>query len=394
MISSGPSERERKGGGKRWGMKGLVPLAVLLLVTWMAWKGTDSYVRARWDMEDSSVVRIQEVVHRQREALLGSDGEWDAEKVLLRVLYRSGLKKGTTGTVEIVQLADSRLKLLPGTEYFLLEDIFDDGTTQYSISDRYRVPAVVGFVALACGVLVVLTGRAGLKALAGLFLSLAFLFWWFVPRVAEGGHPVASAVAAIAGVSIATVIFVVRDRRMWPMAFLGAVGGAVAASLTGGAMVALWQLTGLESDYAVLLASAAPHLSLEGILLASVMVGSIGAVLDVAVSVTATMSELFRYDPSIPLGRLWRAGLNVGGEVLGSMINTLILAYLGSSLPFAVLVALEGVDIVALLNDPHIAQEILRSVAGTVGLLLTVPITATVGVWWIRFLPRGEGWGS
>ena len=129
--------------------------------------------------------------------------------------------------------------------------------------------------------------------------------------------------------------------------------------------------------------SVAPPLELRGLLLAAVMVGAIGAVLDVAVSVTSSMAELYSYDPSIPLRRLWRAGINVGSDVLGSMINTLILAYLGSSLPFVVLISMEGPDVIALLNDPHIAQEILRSVAGTVGLLLTIPVTAGAGVWWI-----------
>jgi uncharacterized membrane protein len=148
-------------------------------------------------------------------------------------------------------------------------------------------------------------------------------------------------------------------------------------------MIALWQLTGLENDSAVLLFSVAPHLELRGLMLAAVMVGAIGAVLDVAISVTSSMAELYSYDPSIPLKRLWRAGLNVGSDVFGSMINTLILAYLGSSLPFVVLIAMEGPDLIALLNDPHIAQEILRSVAGTVGLLLTIPVTAGAGVWWI-----------
>jgi uncharacterized membrane protein len=113
------------------------------------------------------------------------------------------------------------------------------------------------------------------------------------------------------------------------------------------------------------------------------MVGSIGAVLDVAVSVTSSMGELYEYDPSIPRRRLWKAGISVGRDVLGSMINTLILAYLGSSLPFVVLIATEGADFIGLLNDPHIPQEVLRSVAGTVGLLLTIPVTAAAGVWWI-----------
>jgi uncharacterized membrane protein len=242
---------------------------------------------------------------------------------------------------------------------------------------------VVGFITFACGILVVVAGKSGFKALAGLFLSLLFLIGWFVPRIASGYPPVLFAILAVSAVSVVTCFFVVSKRELRPIPIFGAVGGAAGASLTGWIMVSLWQLTGLESDSAALLASTSPDLSLSGLLLAAVMVGSIGAVLDVAVSVTSAMGELYGYDPSIPRRRLWKAGINVGSDVLGSMINTLILAYLGSSLPFVVLIATEGADFIGLLNDPHIAQEILRSVSGTVGLLLTIPATAAAGVWWI-----------
>ena len=155
------------------------------------------------------------------------------------------------------------------------------------------------------------------------------------------------------------------------------------ASMAAWLMVELWQLTGIDGDSAGLLSSTAPALSMRGLLLAAVIVGSIGAVLDVAISISSTMAELFLYDPEISGRRLWQGGISVGKEILGSMINTLLLAYLGSSLPFAVLIAMEGADLLALLNDPHITQEILRSLAGTMGLLLTIPLTALTAVWWL-----------
>ena len=120
-------------------------------------------------------------------------------------------------------------------------------------------------------------------------------------------------------------------------------------------------------------------------MLASILVGAIGAVLDVGISITASMAELVDYDPDIPLRRLLKAGLNVGSEVLGSMINTLILAYLGAALPMTILISSAGADVVGLLNDPYIAQEIVQSLAGTAGLLLTIPATAL-------FFILQEGW--
>ena len=129
---------------------------------------------------------------------------------------------------------------------------------------------------------------------------------------------------------------------------------------------------------------------MKGILLASVLIGSIGAVLDVGVSVTASMSEFVDYDPNIPLDRLLLAGLNVGSEVLGSMINTLILAYMGSALPMAVLVCSAGVELSGILNDPYIAQEIVQGLAGTLGLLFTIPATAFCFVFQESLIRRND----
>ena len=83
------------------------------------------------------------------------------------------------------------------------------------------------------------------------------------------------------------------------------------------------------------------------------------------------------YDPDILLTRLWSGGLRVGSEVLGSMINTLILAYIGSSLPITILISNAGADFWGLMNDPYVGQEIVHSLAGTLGLLLTIPATAS-----------------
>ena len=146
--------------------------------------------------------------------------------------------------------------------------------------------------------------------------------------------------------------------------------------LCGAVMVYMWELSGLAGEGSALLAATLPFLNMRGILLASVLIGSIGAVLDVAISITASMSEFVDYDEDIPLDRLLLAGLNVGTEVLGSMINTLILAYMGSSLPMAVLICSAGVEFSGILNDPYIAQEIVQSLAGTLGLLFTIPASA------------------
>ena len=362
---------------------------VLPLLTWMIARGADRFSLSRWNSQDSSVVTVEKVLQVQEESPEEGE-EWHTERVTVEVFRRSGPEGGKKETLEVVRLTDSKLALVPGRDYLLLADVFDDGQVQYSLSDRYRIPQIAAFLAAACLILAGAAGKSGIKAMAGLFLSLLLLLGWFIPWIARGHSPVPLAILAVAGISLVTIVFVVRSPAMWPIPFFGAVGGTVAASAAAWLMVELWQLTGLDGDSAALLSSMAPALSMKGLLLAAIIVGSIGAVLDVAISISSSMAELFLYDPGISGRRLWQGGISVGKEILGSMINTLLLAYLGSSLPFAVLIAMEGIDLLSLLNDPHIAQEILRSLAGTMGLLLTIPLTALTAVWWLGRRRKGR----
>jgi len=316
-----------------------------------------------------------------REEEPSSEGwEVDRLEVVLKIL--SGKERGRYLSITLEQLRDGGVPLREGRAYVLLADLFPDGEYQYYISDSFRAPWVVMLIFAALGALMASAGMAGFRALLGLLLSLGVLLYWYVPLLQHGISPVPYALVAVLLISALTVVLVVRRKSWWPVAFLGSAGGALAAFFLGWFLVWLWQLTGLAGEGGALLSSIFPHLSLRGILLASVIIGSIGAVLDVGISVTATMGELVNYDPRIPPSRLWKAGIGAGREVLGSMINTLILAYVGSALPFVLLVAESGISLIGFLNNPSIAEELVRSLAGTAGLLLTVPITAFLGMLW------------
>ena len=328
-----------------------------------------------------SAEELPEMPSLQKEEESFSEGwEVDRLEVVLKVL--SGTERGTYLSVVLEQLRDGGVPLRKGRAYVLLADSFPEGEDQYYISDSFRAPWVVTFLFAALGGIMASAGMAGVRALAGLILSLGVFLYWYVPLLQHGVSPVPYALVVVFLIAAFTVVLVVRRRRWWPVAFLGSAGGALAAFLLGWSLVWLWQLTGLAGVGGALLSSILPHLSLRGILLASVIIGSIGAVLDVGISVTATMAELAAYDPQISPSRLWKSGIGAGREVLGSMINTLVLAYVGSALPFVLLVAESGISLMGFLNNPSIAEELVRSLAGTLGLLLTVPITAFLGMLW------------
>ncbi|MBQ7155967.1 MAG: YibE/F family protein [Synergistaceae bacterium] len=355
----------------------LARLVIAAIISWVFYGAVDYFAVHNWENSDSLIVRV---IEAGPESIIPPEDEEEEtyemleRNTVLQVL--SGTRADEVMSVKTVRLSGSGLEVKPGRRYLLVWDMFSDGRVQYSIADAYRVSSVAGIIMLVCTVLISLTGVRGLLALLGLAASIGVLVFTMIPLTVRGWDCVWLAIASVFIISTVTVLCVVRHARYRLVALMGSLGGVLCGFLCGAAMVYLWGLNGLAGEGAALLASTLPGLNMRGLLLASVLIGSIGAVLDVAISITASMSEFVDYDSDIPLDRLLLAGLNVGSEVLGSMINTLILAYMGSALPMAVLVCSAGVELTGILNDPYIAQEIVQSLAGTLGLLFTIPATA------------------
>ena len=353
----------------------LLRIITALVISQAFYYAVDTLTVSKWNSTESLIVRV---IEAGPETVIPSNGEDSYEMLerdtVLQVLSGNAADKQLN--VKTVRLSGSGLDVKPGRRYLLVWDVFEGGEVQYSIADAFRVPSVAGIVMLVCTMLMALTGWRGFLALLGLGASICVLVFTMIPLTVMGWDAVWLAVASVFIISTVTVLCVVRHARYRIVALMGSLGGVMGGFLCGAVMVYMWELSGLAGEGSALLASTLPFLNMRGILLASVLIGSIGAVLDVGISVTASMSEFVDYDDDIPLDRLLLAGLNVGSEVLGSMINTLILAYIGSSLPMAVLICSAGVEMTGILNDPYIAQEIVQSLAGTLGLLFTIPVTA------------------
>ncbi|MDR1730823.1 MAG: YibE/F family protein [Synergistaceae bacterium] len=356
----------------------LFRVATAVLIASVVYSGADYYTLKFWNTQDSHVVRILDIGQTIRESPSEEEDEpFKTEKTELTVQSLTGKKRGQSFRLVATQMEGGGVKFERGHRYILVSDVFEDGSALYSIADAYRVSSVVWVIVLACGVLIAIAGRSGLRALLGLGLSIVVLMWGYIPLVATGSPPVPLAFLAVFLISVFTVLCVVKRRQTRLVALLGTLGGAAGGFGAGWLMVMFWHLTGLSGENASLLFTTIPGIDIQGILLSSIIISAIGAVLDVGISITAAMSELVEYDPEISLTHLWASGIRVGGEVLGSMINTLILAYLGTALPMTLLISNAGPDLIGLLNDPYVGQEIVHSLAGTLGLLLTIPATAT-----------------
>jgi uncharacterized membrane protein len=144
----------------------------------------------------------------------------------------------------------------------------------------------------------------------------------------------------------------------------------------------LAQLTGLGNEEAQMLAYIPQHsnINYQSLLFAGIAIGALGAVMDTALSISSAMSEIVLTNENISLKQLRKSGMNIGRDIIGSMSNTLILAYTSTNIPLILLLVLFNTQLKDVMNLDVIASEILRATAGSIGLILTIPLTVYIRV--------------
>ena len=283
-------------------LKYLFRLAAAALVSAAVYFGAYLWVLRAWNAEDSLVVEILDIGKETAPSQERPDEPFQSVKVDLAIRVLTGSRTGEAFSITATQMvgAGDGVELRKGRRYVLVADVFDDGSAQYSIADSFRAPSVAGIVVFASACLMVFAGRAGVRALAGLALSIACLLWGYVPLAAQGFPPVPLAFLAAFFIAAATVFCVVHRKEARAVALGGSLGGVVGAYLLARLMAVFWQLSGLAGESASLLVTTLPNTDMRGVLLAAVVIASLGAVLDVGISITASMSELVEYDPDAP----------------------------------------------------------------------------------------------
>jgi uncharacterized membrane protein len=252
---------------------------------------------------------------------------------------------------------------------------------QYYIQDRYRLPGLFGMVFVFLVLTLIFTGKQGVGSMLGLIASVGILIWYLIPALLGGQNPVL--VTFIASFSIITLtIFISHGFRL--RTFIAFVSMNLTLTLAYGIsfiFVHLAHMFGVGSEDTFYLASVVNvDLDLRGILLASVIVGMLGVLDDVAVAQAATIDEIKRANPSTKFKQLYKAGMSVGRDHIASLVNTLALAYVGSSLPLFLLLYINSanVPIWVTLNSEFIGQEVVRTLSGSIAIILAVPITSFI----------------
>lgn len=331
-----------------------------------------------------SRARVLRVLNEINEVTDYSGGSFESNVQLLEVLITKGPHQGekVQAEYELSFTFNGKYKsppLSPGDEVLLFLEEGEDGTVEYAyvaefVRDKYLLYLVIGFA-----VLLLLVGRMkGLKAIISLALTAAAVVKILLPAILKGWDPVIVSVGICIGIICITMLIISGANKKTFAAIIGTAGGVAVAGIIALVIGSLAMLTGFGDDESQMLMYIPQEIQFDfrGLLFCGIIIGTMGATMDVGMSIASAMHEIKVNSPRIKTSDLIRAGMNVGRDAMATMSNTLILAYVGSSLHLMLLFMAHKTPFAEIINWDMIASEVLRAIAGSIGIIIAIPITA------------------
>ena len=277
-----------------------------------------------------------------------------------------------------------------GDELVLVSTRLADGSTVYNFADYERSSAMWVLVVLFVVTVVALGRWRGLGALAGLAISIAVLVTFVLPALLAGSNPVLVAIVGASVIAFASLYLAHGLGSATNVALLSTLAALALTGVLAWAFIELTSLTGLSDENALLLDTLGVHLDPRGLLLAGVVIGSLGVLDDVTVTQVSAVGELNRANPAATFNDLYRSALVIGRDHISSTVNTLFLAYAGAALPLLLLFSQVRQSIATTAMGEQVAVEIVRTLVGSIGLVASVPIATALAAAVLKVTSAGD----
>ena len=252
-----------------------------------------------------------------------------------------------------------------------------------SIYNHERTNVLIGFVLLFFLSLIIIGGKQGVKAVLGLLFTLACVFFLLIPMVLKGFSPIPTTIVILMITTIVCFYILGGIQAKTVSAALGTVFGVVFA---GGLAMIVGNMTNIsgfqmeEAENLVMIATGS-SLKIKGLFICGILIATLGAVMDIAMSISSAIEELHVNNPLMSVKKLFISGMNIGKDAMGTMSNTLILAFAGSGLNMIITIYSYGVPFRQLINTDFVAVELIRGMAGSMGIIATVPAVSIISAW-------------
>jgi len=309
-----------------------------------------------------------------------SDDSYRGEQ-LLTALVKSGQYKGTEMMAYNYTGPLFGSPLSEGDGVILLISTYSNGDHTAVVYEFNRMTALAVILIIFFVVTVLIGGRTGLKSLIGLVFTILCLFAILIPLLLKGAPTIITTFLLCAYISLVSFVILGGVHRKTVSAFLGTAAGTALATLFGLLAQALSRVNGLRiSDVEPLLQlrQTGTPIGLKGLLVAGIIISALGAVMDVAMSISSALEEVHQADPTLNSRQLFRSGMNIGRDMVGTMTNTLILAFLGRGFVLTIYLYSLGLSFYQLFPSSYVSIEIISGIASSIGMILAIPLTAMI----------------
>jgi len=300
----------------------------------------------------------------------------------LEVTVKSGTYKGETMVAYNFFGPLSGIPVAKGDGVVLTIKTHADGETYATVYEFNRIPFLAIFIILFFIAVVIIGGRTGLKSMIGLVFTILCLFTILIPVILKGAPPIISTFVICAYIALVCFTILGGVHRKTISAFLGTVSGTFLAMIFGLAAQFFAKIDGYRLGDAEPLLQLkyidATAINIRGLMTASIIICALGAVMDVAMSISSALEEVHAANPSLKRKDLFKSGMNIGRDMVGTMTNTLILAFLGSEFALIIFIYSRGLTFYHLFSTAFVSMETISGIASSIGMVLAIPLTALI----------------
>lgn len=326
----------------------------------------------------AKVIEAGEIYERDN----GNDGKETVQDVKVKILEGDYKNEKFSATFVLTYDLDNKIvgyELREGNTVFVRVSE-ENGKAQVVIQDIVRQKYLIGLVLFFFASIILIGRKKGLKSIIGLVITILAVFFILIAVIFKGYNAIIVSIGTCFIITILTFAIIGGWNRKTFSAALGTIGGVVLAGIIASITGYLAQLSGAGKEEAIMLSVASKDVvfNFRELLFAEIIVSALGACMDVGMSISSSLSELKLKKPSMTGKELFKSGMNIGGDMIGTMTNTLILSFIGSSLVLVLLYMSSSFELVDIINIEAIATEAVCAIAGSVGIVYTVPITALI----------------
>lgn len=310
----------------------------------------------------------------------GADFGQTVECRFVRIEITSGPRAGTESGFEVFPDAQLNLPTFEAGDRIVVNEyeLGDTGEVAHTFADFQRTTPLVLLVVLFVVAVLALGRFQGLRALGGLVVSAAVLLAYVFPALLDGKPPLAVALVAASVIAFAALYLAHGVNETTTVALLGTLSALALTGLLASLFTSAAQITGLASEDQIFLLVSSEGIDVRGLVLAGIVLGSLGVLDDVTVTQVSAVARLREANPDYGVGELYRSGVRIGRDHIASTVNTLVLAYAGASLPLLLFYSNIGVGFSEAVTSEIIAVEVIRTLVGSIGLVAAVPITTAL----------------